>query len=145
MATKLQGLIAKALRTESRNPSLRSEAEQTFLWQVKHATTIADPVAAYRFHLERKWEFDFAWPEVAIAVEIEGGIWRGRGFGSKTANNPGGAHSHPLQILRDIEKYNEAARMGWRIFRFTTDMVKSGEAIAFLGTLGLPAKHIDAA
>ena len=139
--SRLQGLIAKALKNESRTPSLRSEGEQSFLWQVKHATDVAVPLPAYRFHLERKWEFDFAWPDVLIAVEIEGGIWRGRGFGSKTSANPGGAHSHPTQILRDIEKYNEAARMGWRVFRFTTDMVDSGEAIAFLGTIGLPKKR----
>jgi len=130
MGTRLQGLIAKALKTESKNPSLRSEGEQSFLWQVKHATGICDPLPAYRFHLERKWEFDFAWPDVCVAVEIEGGIWR-RG---------GGAHSHPTNILRDIEKYNEAARMGWGIFRFTTDMVNSGEAIGFLSTLNLPKK-----
>lgn len=120
--------------------SLRSDAEVAFMWQVKHTTDIADPLPAHQFDLVRKWKFDFAWPDVHIAVEIEGGIWRGRGRGSQTSANTGGAHSHPLNILRDIEKYNAAARAGWRIIRFTPDMVKKGEAIAFLATVGLPKK-----
>lgn len=122
--------------------SLRSDAEIAFAWQVKFATDIADPIPAYQFDLVRKWKFDFAWPDVHVAVEIEGGIWRGRGRGSLTAGNTGGAHSHPLNILRDIEKYNHAARAGWRILRFTPDMVKNGEALAFLGTADLPKKRI---
>lgn len=63
--------------------------------------------------------FDLAWPSRMLAVEIEGGIWR-RG---------GGAHSHPLDILRDIERINEAVFLGWRVLRVTTDHVKDGSAL----------------
>lgn len=102
------------------------------MWQVQHSTAIADPIPAYRFMLDRKFEFDFAWPDAHVAVEVEGGVWR----------KGGGAHSHPTNILRDIEKGNLAARAGWRVFRFTTDMVENGEAIEFLGTIGLPKKTL---
>lgn len=34
--------------------------------------------------------------------------------------------------MRDLEKYNEATRRGWRIFRFMPDQIKSGEAEAFM-------------
>lgn len=129
---KLQNLIATALKSEGNKPSFKSKFEEAFHWQLKHATDIADGIPNYRFDLNRKWEFDFAWPDVLIAVEIEGGIWR----------KGGGAHSHPTNILRDIEKYNHAARAGWRIFRFTTDMVDSGEALVFLGSLNLPKKKL---
>ena len=44
----------------------------------------------YQFHPTRKWRFDFAHLDRKIAVECEGGIWR----------QGGGAHSHPLNILR---------------------------------------------
>lgn len=141
--TKLAKMLADL--NGGKTSSMRSDAEVGFAWQVKFATDIDNPLPAYRFDLNRRWEFDFAWPDVHVAVEIEGGIWRGRGRGSPTAANPGGAHSHPTKILRDIEKYNAAARAGWRVFRFTTDMVKNGEAIAFLGTIGLPRKRISPA
>lgn len=67
----------------------------------------------YRFHPVRRWEFDFAWPEKKIAFEMEGAIWM-RG---------GGGHSHPIGIERDIEKYNAAALLGWRVIRITGKML----------------------
>lgn len=139
----MEGALAKILaKVNGGKSSLRSDAEVAFAWQIKFTSDIAEPIPAYQFDLVRKWKFDFAWPDVHVAVEIEGGIWRGRGRGSKTSDNTGGAHSHPLNILRDIEKYNAAARAGWRILRFTPDMVKKGEALAFMGTVGLPRKRI---
>lgn len=64
----------------------------------------------YQFHPERKFRFDYAWPEKKIALEVEGGLWR----------KGGGAHSHPKGILRDIEKYNLATTLGWRVIRVTS-------------------------
>jgi len=58
-----------------------------------------------KFHPERKWRFDFAWPKHRIALEVEGGVYsRGR-------------HLTPKGFIADCEKYNAAARMGWRVFR----------------------------
>jgi very-short-patch-repair endonuclease len=59
------------------------------------------------------WKADFAWPAQKLIVECEGGIWK-RG---------GGGHSHPLGIERDIEKYNAATLLGWRILRLTDKML----------------------
>jgi hypothetical protein len=75
------------------------------------------PVPEYEFHPTRKWQFDYAFPLLKIAVEIEGGIWR----------QGGGAHSHPLNIERDIEKYNAAAILGWRVLRYAPEDI--GNAI----------------
>lgn len=84
------------------------------------------PVAEFKFHPERKWRLDYAWPERKIGLEIEGGIWiRGR-------SGHGGAHSLPSNIVRDMEKMNEAQRLGWRIFRFQPRQLKSGEAKDYL-------------
>lgn len=79
-------------------------------------------VTEHVFHPVRKWRFDYAHVERKIAVECEGGIWR-RG---------GGAHSHPSNIMRDLEKYNAAAALDWLVFRFTTDQFKDGTAGAFM-------------
>lgn len=82
--------------------------------------------AEYRFHPSRLWRFDYAWPEYKIAVEQEGGIWiKGRA-------GRGGAHSAPLGILRDMEKNNEAVKLGWKVFRFTPRELQKGIAASFL-------------
>jgi hypothetical protein len=65
------------------------------------------PVAEYQFHPERRWRFDWAWPEHKIAVEIEGGIWTG------------GRHTSPKGFFADMEKKNAAAVLGWRILYIT--------------------------
>ncbi len=78
-----------------------------FDFQIRHAG-LPVPVAEYKFHPSKGWRLDRAWPEDRLGVEIEGGLWmKGKG-----------AHSHPSNILRDIEKYNAAVLLGWRILRF---------------------------
>jgi len=37
-----------------------------------------------------------------------------------------GRHNRPLGYMRDLEKYNTAANMGWRVLRFTPRDVKLG-------------------
>ena len=64
------------------------------------------PEREYRFDPKRRWRFDFAWPSLRIAVEIEGGVWvRGR-------------HVRPTGYLADLEKYNRAVVLGWRVLRY---------------------------
>lgn len=64
------------------------------------------------FHPERKWRFDFAWPEIAVAMEIEGGVFQKKG-----------GHTTGSGYTKDCEKYNEAIYLGWTILRFTTAQV----------------------
>lgn len=72
------------------------------------------PVAELRFHPTRKWRFDYAWPEidkplvpleVMVALEVEGAVW------------VQGRHTRGSGFVKDMEKYNEAAALGWRIIR----------------------------
>lgn len=86
---------------------------------------IPEPQAEFRFHPTRKWRFDYAWPTAKylgrpVAVEIEGGIWtRGR-------------HTTGRGYLADLEKYNEAARLGWFVLRFTPTQLRKGEAQTYM-------------
>lgn len=65
------------------------------------------PVHEYKFHPTRKWRLDLAWPSYKLGIEIEGGAWiRGR-------------HNRASGFLKDMEKYNVLAELGWRLFRFT--------------------------
>jgi hypothetical protein len=77
------------------------------------------PETEYQFHPGRRWRFDYAWPRYMLALEVEGALWK----------KGGGAHSHPLGIQRDIEKYSEAAILGWRVLRATTDEVRDNVAL----------------
>lgn len=78
------------------------------------------PETEVRFHPTRKWRFDYAWLDSLVAVEIDGGIWaRGR-------------HSRGAGILKDNEKINAAQKLGWRVFRFTPQQLKAGEAQRFI-------------
>lgn len=63
------------------------------------------PLTEHRFHGTRRWRFDYAWPEHQVALEVEGGVW------------VGGRHTSGAGFVKDMEKYNEAACMGWRIIR----------------------------
>jgi len=79
-----------------------------------------DPVAEYKFHPTRKWRFDWAFIDEKLAVEQEGAIWiQGR-------------HTRGSGFIKDMEKYNEAARLGWRVFKFTPQQFKKYEAQSYM-------------
>ena len=72
------------------------------------------PEQEYKFHPTRKWKFDFCFPLHKVAVEIEGGAW------SK------GRHTRGSGFVKDMEKYNAATELGWKILRFSpNDLGKS--------------------
>jgi very-short-patch-repair endonuclease len=81
---------------------------------------LPEPEREFRFHPTRKWLLDFAWPARMLAVEIEGGIYRG------------GGHTTVAGIKRDIDKSNALTMLGWRLLRFHGDQVRSGEARALI-------------
>ncbi len=65
-------------------------------------------VEEYKFHPERKWRFDWCIPALKIAIEYEGGIF-----------DRNGSHTSVQGMSRDIDKYNAAAALGWRVIRLT--------------------------
>ena len=99
---------------KSRNWSLE------FSDQLKYAGL--HPVYEYRFHKTRKWRFDWCFPWKMLAIEFEGGIW------GATA----GRHNRGAGFLKDCEKYNEAAILGWRIIRITDLHVRNGEGLRWV-------------
>lgn len=77
-------------------------------------------VEEYRFHPKRRWRFDYAIPGKKIAFEIEGGLWKY------------GRHNRPQGYIRDLEKYNWATALGWRVFRLTPEEWKRGDAVLWV-------------
>ena len=88
-----------------------------YLFKLHCRAECLNPETQYKFHPSRKWKFDFAWPAIKLAVEVEGGIWIN------------GRHSRASGMQKDMEKYNAAVKLGWRVLRYSTAMVENGAAI----------------
>jgi len=108
---------------QKQNRRRRSSLEIEFELQMR-ADKIHEYVIEYMFHPVRKWRFDYAWPEIKFALEIEGGSWL------KTSG-----HTSGIGFLSDCEKYDEAMRLGWVVYRAHGDFVRSGRAIETLKIL----------
>lgn len=84
------------------------------------AAKVPKPVSEYRFAPPRRWRFDHAWPEQRVALEQEGGVWtRGR-------------HTRGAGYVKDLEKYNEAACLGWIVIRCTPAQLHDGSAFVWV-------------
>jgi very-short-patch-repair endonuclease len=92
-----------------------SQGEETFALHCRVAGLA--PEREHKFHPVRRWKFDFAFPEKMLAVEVEGGTWNM------------GRHTRGSGYVKDLEKYNAATILGWRVLRYSTEMVISGIAI----------------
>lgn len=102
----------------------KSNLEETLAMQLKAAGIPFD--REYRFDDTRRFRFDFVvrdhpdWIATTkhLAVECEGSIWvKGR-------------HNTGAGMMKDMEKYNLAVELGWRVLRYTMAQIKSGEALA---------------
>jgi very-short-patch-repair endonuclease len=82
-------------------------------------------VKEFKFHPVRKWRFDYfldTWrnERSGVAIEIEGAVWTQ------------GRHTRGSGYVKDLEKYREAAALGFKVFRFSTQEVLSGVAREFI-------------
>lgn len=84
---------------------------------------LPEVVREYRFHATRRWRFDLAWPELRVAVEVDGGTWTS------------GRHNYPSGWVKDQEKLNEAAILGWRVLHVTPRQVEDWEAFGLVERL----------
>ena len=71
----------------------------------------------FQFNPERKWRADFYILGSKVLIEVEGGIWSN------------GRHTRAQGYLGDMEKYNSAQELGYSVYRYSTEQVKSGKAI----------------
>ncbi len=73
--------------------------------QYFRALGVPEPAPEFQFEPDRKWRFDYAWPDFKVALEVEGSTWAK------------GRHNHGAGMQKDMEKYNFGTMMGWRILR----------------------------
>lgn len=120
------GVSRTGIRTFRRNSlpksaSVGSKLEAELTQQLEFAGIASE--REYRFAPPRRWRFDFAWPEHKTACEVEGGMW------------VNGRHNRPAGFAADLEKYNTATILGWRVLRVCADDIKSGMALEWINQL----------
>jgi very-short-patch-repair endonuclease len=76
-----------------------------------------DAVAEFRFHPTRKWRSDFSIPSKRLLIEVEGGIFSG------------GRHTRGAGFMGDMEKYNAAAILGYRVLRYSPQQLKAHTSV----------------
>mgnify|MGYP003349742837 FL=1 len=114
-------------KRRAREPGTGGEGtalERQFAWGIEHlddAAVLRGYVRNFVFDVKRLWEFDFAWPERRLAVELQGGQWT---FGRHTR----GGHEY----RDELAKHRAAAIQGWLVLCYTTDDI-TGK------TKGIPA------
>ncbi len=90
----------------------RSSQEESFhkAWE-EYGFPGSDLAREYVFSESRNWRFDFAWPSLKVAVEVNGfrdhGTIRG--------------------MIRDAEKTRDAIFAGWLVIPFTSGCISSQE------------------
>ena len=109
------GRSRPTVRTSARKSSSEKETAELFLLQCRLAQ-LPVPKQQHRF-CERRWRLDFAFLEIRLGIEIEGGVFSG------------GRHTRGAGYRADLEKYNELAILGWHLLRFLPEQVKSGLAL----------------
>jgi very-short-patch-repair endonuclease len=78
------------------------------------------PERQVRFCPARRWRADFAYSGAMLLIEVDGGTWTG------------GRHVRGKGFEADCEKTSTAAAMGWRVLRFTREMIEDGRAVALI-------------
>lgn len=111
----------KSDQTPTRRKKTRQTKPQThksdFFTLLCRSDLKVECVKEHKFHPTRRWRFDYAIPAHKIAVEVEGGVWTG------------GRHTSPKGFLNDMEKYNTATVMGWRVLRTIPDELCSNATL----------------
>lgn len=98
-----------------------SKLESTLEFHLKLAK-IRGWVREYQFDPIRKWRADFAWPELGILVECEGGL----------SEYNRGRHMRTDGYVKDLEKYNVATLAGWMVLRFDYNTIQNGNAVIMI-------------
>lgn len=112
----------KAKKREERKRKSAREQAQFCMMMLRH--DLPAPEVEYRFAPDRKWRCDYAWPDCKVALEVEGGVWTG------------GRHTRGSGFVKDMEKYNRAALMGWRVVKCVpSDLMKPATVAMLRGML----------
>lgn len=88
-------------------PPVSSKLAAQFEWMWKQ---LGGPplLREHKFCPTRKWRADYCYLPKKVIIELEGGVW------------DGGRHTRGPGFINDIEKYNSATMLGYRVLRIAT-------------------------
>ena len=114
--------MSRLVRTVPRATISADFAKRTFPLACV-AAGLPEPVEEHGFALpKRKWRIDYAWPDKKVGLEVDGGVWM----------KGGGRHTRGSGWMKDTEKLNEAAALGWRIVRVTPAQLLAGQTMDWI-------------
>lgn len=129
----LEPTTAARLLKRAKAKAERERHEDDLAFQIlTHRLPI--PLRQHRFAVDlgRQWRFDFAWADQRIAAEVEGLVAMPATVAGRRTVILTGRHASPEGYKGDVDKYNAATLLGWRLLRFHQDLIRNGEAIAML-------------
>lgn len=115
-----------------------SKLEEKFIAALE-GCGLPEPEREFRFHPTRRWRFDFAWKSEKVAVEIQGGLYSAPVFchvckarvmqrtryGKLFPVFQGTGHTSGKAFDDDVEKYLEAAALGWTVITLSSKYINS--------------------
>jgi hypothetical protein len=113
---KIQGEVSqpqkKAFKTKT-NGFAQKQKIENFLMFLEQRKFIDGYELEYRFDPNRRFRFDWAIPSLMIGIEFEGVM------------SEKSRHTTVTGYTGDCNKYNRAATLGWKVFRYTALNVES--------------------
>jgi hypothetical protein len=89
------------------------------------------PELEVQFHPDRRWRFDAAWWDRKVALEVQGGLFAGTPC-PMCGRRRGGRHNDAVGLLKEYEKLNAAAALGWRVLYVIPEWLMKTETIEML-------------
>lgn len=100
---------------------IQSKLEREFITRFRQiGTDLPAYIEQHQFCPNRRYAFDFAWPDYMLAVEINGGNRMVRYSQKLQRYVAVGRHTKS----KDYEKLNHASWLGWTILQFTGEMLR---------------------
>lgn len=109
------GVPSKNKPPRGRNrPGKRNQAHVTQFELACKAHGLPAPIGEYEFCPGRKWRFDWLFAEIDLVLEVQGGIFSQ------------GRHTRGAALLKEHEKLNYAAILGYRVMFCTPEDIEKG-------------------
>lgn len=118
-------MAGRKRKSRTMTASLRQPNKKTPVEELLHTQLKALGITGYqrnvKFIPKRRFEADFYFPELRMVVEVDGGIWL-----------PKSGHTSGEGYQRDRRRDQLALAHGLQTLRFTSEQIRSGEAIDYL-------------
>lgn len=95
-------------------------AVKDLVQRVIEQATGKELIAEFKFCPTRRWRADFTIVGYPILIEKDGAVWTG------------GRHVRPAGFIKDQEKTNTAASMGYFVLRFTTHDIMNTKSLELI-------------